>query len=104
MTGTITERVAQGAALLDEKLPGWAGRIDIGTLRMRDTCQCVLGQLFAIDPEEDDGYWAGLRDLDIPNRPVRIPESYGFAAADPGDYRALDDEWIRVITERWAAA
>jgi hypothetical protein len=39
-------RVAQGAALLDAEVPGWAQRIDLPSLSMRDGSHCVLGQLF----------------------------------------------------------
>lgn len=40
-----TERVARGAALLDEQEPGWAARIDVSRLDLESDCQCVLGQL-----------------------------------------------------------
>jgi len=39
------ERVARGAAWLDEHRPGWVDRIDLSTLSMGDRCHCVLGQL-----------------------------------------------------------
>lgn len=39
------ERVARGAALLDAKRPGWASRIDVGTLTLHDACGCIVGQL-----------------------------------------------------------
>jgi hypothetical protein len=38
--------VARGAALLDEKLPGWHERIDLEILDLSETSVCVLGQLF----------------------------------------------------------
>ena len=47
---TITaakRRVEKGAALLDEKLPGWESNIDLDRLQLADTNECVLGQLFA---------------------------------------------------------
>jgi hypothetical protein len=39
-------RVKRGAALLDERIPGWDQRIDLDTLRIADSGQCVLGQLY----------------------------------------------------------
>ena len=46
MADTIAARVARGAALLDERIPGWDQRIDLDTLDI-DSCQnCVLSQLF----------------------------------------------------------
>ena len=43
---TTNERVAAGAALLDEKRPGWWQRIDTDTLDMGETCGCILGQTY----------------------------------------------------------
>lgn len=43
---TITERVANGAAWLDENKPGWERIIELADLKLENTCQCVLGQLF----------------------------------------------------------
>lgn len=108
MTSTITERVARGAALLDEREPGWHQRINLERLWMRMTCDCILGQLY--DPGQDDvkseyqddGYWVGLRALNIPAHPVRYPEAYGFAAEDTGEYNALDKAWRELIGSRRA--
>ncbi len=108
MSGAIAECVAKGAALLDEKVPGWRERIDLDMLDTVSPYGCVLGQLF----EENDslfgfraGYWPGLRALGIPESPVTEPAAFGFAAETSAirDYRALDDEWKRVITERRTA-
>lgn len=44
---TAHELVARGAELLDEKLPGWADQIDLDSLNMAVSCNCVLGQLGA---------------------------------------------------------
>lgn len=40
------EAAAKGAALLDERMPGWHARIDLDRLDLADGKQCVLGQLF----------------------------------------------------------
>jgi len=39
------ERVARGAALLDEKIPGWFRSVDVDTLQISSCHLCVLGQL-----------------------------------------------------------
>ena len=39
--------VAKGAAWLDENFPGWEREIDLGTLNINDSCNCVLGQSLA---------------------------------------------------------
>jgi hypothetical protein len=41
------EAAARGAALLDERMPGWANKVDLGRLNLYSTSECVLGQLFA---------------------------------------------------------
>lgn len=46
MTLQLAEkRVKRGAALLDQKLPGWFVEIDLEKLNLASDCQCVLGQL-----------------------------------------------------------
>lgn len=42
----VEARVARGAALLDEKHPGWDRLIDLETLDMTSGTRCVLGQLY----------------------------------------------------------
>jgi hypothetical protein len=43
---TIADRVATGAAWLDEQTPGWIDRIDLDRLRLGDGDLCVLGQIY----------------------------------------------------------
>lgn len=38
------KEVAAGAAWLDEVSPGWEREIDLGTLKMQDCYNCILGQ------------------------------------------------------------
>lgn len=40
------ERARKGAALLDEKVPGWRSRVHALKLDMKDCTLCVLGQLY----------------------------------------------------------
>ena len=42
---TLAARVTRGAALLDEKRPGWAAKIDTDRLQLHDCLNCTLGQL-----------------------------------------------------------
>jgi hypothetical protein len=42
----LAARVQRGAALLDERRPGWADSIVLPKLKMHDCEQCVLGQVF----------------------------------------------------------
>lgn len=41
----VVERVARGAEWLDEVKPGWAKLTDLGTLDLRSSSNCVMGQL-----------------------------------------------------------
>jgi len=106
MSGPIAGRVAKGAALLDEKVPGWDARIDLATLNLASPCRCVVGQLFA-DLAEDDvvlGYAPGLGVLGF--GPGDDDSPYGFDAA-PDDaaeqYADLTAAWKRIIEGRRAA-
>jgi hypothetical protein len=105
---TVAERVARGAALLDEKVPGWAERIDLAELDLSSCWRCVLGQLAtSTEPDLEDGWILG-RDLGLDGFDGR----YGFdrysdiegiedpAAMEP--WSELTAEWRRVITERRA--
>ena len=46
MTATVKERVTYGAALLDEKKPGWREKIDLEILAISSCRYCVLGQIY----------------------------------------------------------
>ena len=41
-----SDRVREGAALLDERRPGWRGAIDVERLDLGSCFNCVLGQLY----------------------------------------------------------
>lgn len=62
---TNEELVKKGAALLDDRCPGWATIINLETLTMSSVQKCVLGQVFgnfatglSILCLKDDGYGA----------------------------------------------
>lgn len=111
---TIAERVARGAAMFDEELPGWwaVGRIDLTKLRMASGCDCVVGQMWEPD-EDDDGDYDGFTDAlrhDWLDLDLASAKSFGLFAENHWDdarqieYDELTAEWRRVITERRAAA
>lgn len=53
---TTAERVARGAAWLDEKYPGWFNKIDLSILDLADCTQCVLGQVYTgVIPDAERG-------------------------------------------------
>jgi hypothetical protein len=101
MSDSIEAQVARGAALLDEKLPGWDQRIDLDNLDLGNKCNCVLGQEFddddAVGPLEF-GYDAGLRELFAGDDDKAV--DHGFLAADYEPHDQLTAEWRRVILAR----
>lgn len=99
---TIAERVAAGAAFLDEREPGWVDRIDPRRLDIADCSRCVLGQLFG-------AYVNGLDWMhDVAPHVDQL--ELGFMFADGSEDAELDDaeglttEWLRVILARRKAA
>ncbi|TYB69657.1 hypothetical protein FXF51_05715 [Nonomuraea sp. PA05] len=111
----IPERVARGAALLDEKRPGWWQRIHLDTLNINDCGECVIGQLYT-DPlhYDDEQFDEGAIDLvgenaydNNPHAPALVEHGFSLerGAAVGGNERyerwaALTAEWKRVISER----
>lgn len=123
---------AKGAALLDEKAPGWDAHIDLDTLDLNRFTTCIIGQLevaiwgFEIDDEVDpsEESWFGgqsgpgyhefnarvkellegeLEGLNHIGRQAKIVE-YGF---DNEDGRISDDltfAWTQLIRSRHHSA
>lgn len=109
MTTTIAERVAAGAAWLDEHDPGWwrtdapedpslgrdAQPIDLDRLDLASPCMCVLGHRW--------GHYAHAR-LEAINGHDAV--GFGFDAETDVypdrrvEYQHLTAEWRRVIRER----
>lgn len=126
---TIAERVAAGAALMDEADPGWwradADRaIDLEALDLAQTDMCVLGQrcplevlAARVDVEADrldpldfgEAYDAYARYLSgLTGREfLEWAHGHGFALTAPGDkvtWEGLTAEWRKVIAARREAA
>jgi hypothetical protein len=90
MTDTLAERVERGAALLDERRPGWWDEVDVGRLDI-DHCQlCVLGQLWG---EYDDG-----RNEMLTNQ--RDAVLHGFDTTDRWAGSTLTNLWRAAIERR----
>lgn len=107
-----TDRVAKGAAELDRILPGWELKIDLDSLYLSSTCNCVLGQL-AVDlsPKEPD-YW-GPSGFDAAIDQIAPHYDWEQWAMDRGfdieadegpmDYVDLTEAWKRLIRQRLEA-
>jgi len=90
--------VERGAALLDERLPGWEDRIDLDKLDLSSTCNCVVGQLYRPTPRSHLGYTEGLYTLEIKN-----PSRFGFERWPTSRYSRLTEAWRRLIELRRGA-
>lgn len=131
---TIAERVAAGAAFLDEHDPDWwrpdAERaIDLSTLRLSSPRSCVLGQRCPAEAleafiiarysrpledvwyAEDYQFWGQAHSLSgipviSPDDLVAWSGTLGFNSptGDGDEYDGLTAEWVRVIEQRRAAS
>jgi hypothetical protein len=104
MNDDITGRVERGAALLDEKRPGWDGLIDLGRLDIQSSCNCVAGQLAG-------GSWAfslTMESLELEDEEEFADHGFEADGNDhptiEADYAALTVAWRDLITGRRAAA
>lgn len=86
--------VARGAALLDEKRPGWEKEINLNRLLMYEPCLCILGQLYGM-------YYQGRDRLGIA---MHGGGAFGFYVdfdSPPGlTYNLLTITWANLIIER----
>jgi hypothetical protein len=114
---TVAERVAAGAAWLDEHDPGWwrkdsGNAINLKALDLADTTACILGQRCPVERfarsastpfdaqlryiTRGKGVWSSLWDWAV---------QHGFmAGGDRPDYPPLTREWRTVIKKRRAGA
>ena len=97
----VAERVERGAALLDEKEPGWAARIDVGKFDIGSGCRCALGQLYG---RFHDGLYEVFPSGEYQARSYGFMWEEGDEDGEPSEIAALNDEWRRVIAERLAGA
>ena len=120
---TITERVAAGAAFLDEHDPEWwrenvERAIDLNTLDLDSNRTCVLGQRCPLevlaahigagvhdlgDGDRWRGYIAYSRHLSGLRNTAGWACDHGFNGLDHDEMPILTAEWSRVITERRAS-
>ncbi len=96
---TIEERVAKGAALLDEKRPGWAARINRDTLRISSRCGCILGQEFGSYDAGEMGLFAGTFESSAEHGFVAWAEDEADGDLD-GEYGDLERAWLAEIDKR----
>lgn len=105
----ITERVERGAALLDERMPGWWRRVYLGALDIWSSCDCVAGQ-------QPGGYPETMNRLGIGHSLEAAAHGFEHYAPDPDlsigeagrsiaeECAALTEAWCALILVRQAAA
>jgi len=92
---TVAERVAAGAALFDDREPGWYRRRDLDRMDIMSCCDCVVGQRHGT-------YGAGLIALGITEKGRDVELGFHWGPRFE-DIDALNAEWRRLITERRSA-
>ena len=98
-TMTFVER---GAALLDDRRPGWFNEIDLDTLNIEMPGECVIGQLYG---GESGSFHEALDDLDIDTPLIFGVSIDGMALGGDTErmhtaFAELTTEWTRLILER----
>lgn len=107
---TAQERVSKGAAYLDQVRPGWAERIDTGTLTLHDPCGCIVGQLCQ---SGEDGFKRACQTLGLTDAQA---DDYGLNRNESDEwweicreddalvryYQPLQDAWLEQIADRLA--
>lgn len=98
----IQQRVAKGAAFLDEKIPGWAHHINPQRLVMESNSWCVLGQLAQVN-QRFDAFDFGDNVLKLKQTERQYQyETLGFEYDDDQD--AQVEAWTAEINKRLASS
>jgi hypothetical protein len=85
--------VQAGAELLDKELgPGWEDLIDLDTLALESSCQCIVGQLRQAKPVRRTMFKKGIGN--------GFPAEYGFDTRGRTSYRTLTRHWKWLIAAR----
>lgn len=105
---TLAERIARGAALLDEKVPGWPDKVDLDKLDLGSCSKCMVGQLTGTDYEKSGGktYSDGIAELGL-EWGTEDDTNHGFDRGynEDGSYYSYPDltaAWRAYILERRA--
>lgn len=98
MSDSLQERVARGAAYLDERTPGWWKRVDLEALNLGDSCDCILGQV------DRRGYWLSCRDRSLSDEQQWELGFHAGHFASAWVWNGLENHWIAEIKRRREAA
>lgn len=104
----IDRRVAIAAAALDEALPGWHNRIDLGSLDMVSMTDCIFGQ---VGQTSEVRAWAKRKYTRMHADHFPFHNAVEFVACQTGHHVSVSNSmlhtggkayWIRAISERRA--
>jgi hypothetical protein len=118
----LTRAASRGAALLDERRPGWARRIarlHRSALKLDDGAACILGHLFASAAKAEwertpewqrwcrfkrNGFEMGEERLKIEGRTDRygftVPKGWNNHRLVNEAYSYLEEAWVRQLVRR----
>jgi len=99
------EEIKRGAALLDNKFPGWESKVNVKTLDMSKASLCLIRQ---VNPYYE--VWHTEREI-LPLQEgtaeslLHASAEHGFYVEDQGRfpeqaYAPLTQEWIQLLQER----
>lgn len=101
---TPAYRVNRGAQWLDSVKPGWWELIDIDSLNLWSTSDCVLGQVFASEADQrgvTDGYCMVFDEDFMSSWPHKLNgyqiTAYGFCSGGGFDSEEIRSAWIKLI-------
>lgn len=85
---TLWNKTQKAASWLDEKKPNWHKKIDILSLDLGDTCNCVHGQIFG-------------KDKSINLIPLRIRSVFLYASIGNKPKSRKDENLTKILDEYW---
>lgn len=98
--------VKRGAAWLDDTVPGWEDRVDVGNLVMQDAGRCILGQVFAAKGRSL-GWLARLRGTTGYRFAVgrydtlqRIEMGFNTELGGKVTFAELQEAWLQLLAHR----
>jgi hypothetical protein len=98
----LQDKVARGAAMLDERVPGWFTRVPPARLDLASCSRCVLGHLY-------EDYGRGMFELWPDDYDSDVAAAHGFTvrgdlASQALSWPVLTDAWREEIAKRRLAA
>lgn len=93
------QRVARGAAYLDEEKADWVSLVDLNLLDMARGDVCIAGQVFAQEAEATWRIQNGFHYLETEHG-LSWTREHGFFEASEALNLDLQVAWMRLITQR----